>query len=106
MLSDFSWLFDRGPFLLRALLTTLGLSAASLALGFVIGVVVGAARLYGGRLVGVVLGFYVDSIRAIPPLALLVWTFFAFPLLIGHSLGAMTAGILALGVHLGAYIAE
>ncbi|MFO1056432.1 MAG: amino acid ABC transporter permease [Dongiaceae bacterium] len=106
MLSDFSWLVDRGPFLFRALLTTLALSGASLALGFAIGVLVGAARTYGGRLADLLLGFYVDSIRAIPPLALLVWIFFAFPLLLGQSLGAMTAGVLALGIHLGAYIAE
>jgi polar amino acid transport system permease protein len=36
----------------------------------------------------------------------LVWTFFAFPLIIGSSLSSMTAGIIALSIHLGAYMAE
>jgi len=106
MLSDFSWLVDRWPFLLRALWTTLYVSTLSLLLGFAIGILVGGLRSYGGRVLDLVLGFYVDSVRAIPPLALLVWTFFAFPILIGHSLGSITAGVLALGVHLGAYMAE
>ena len=44
--------------------------------------------------------------RAIPVLAILVWTYFAFPLLIGTSVNAFTAGVLALGFHLGAYVAE
>ena len=106
MLIDFSWLIDRWPFLLRALWTTLYVSTLSLLLGFAIGILVGGLRSYGGRVLDLVLGFYVDSVRAIPPLALLVWTFFAFPILIGHSLGSITAGVLALGVHLGAYMAE
>ena len=78
MLTDFSWLVDRWPFLLRALWTTLYVSTLSLLLGFVIGILVGGLRSYGGRVLDLVLGFYVDSVRAIPPLALLVWTFFAF----------------------------
>ena len=59
----------------------------------------------GGSL-NAVLGFYVDTMRSIPLLVVLVWTFFAFPLLVGHSLDAMTAGIVGLGIHLGAYVAE
>ena len=33
--------------------------------------------------IDIVLGFYVDTMRAIPLLVMLVWTFFAFPLLTG-----------------------
>lgn len=106
MLTDFSWLFDHWAFLLQALWTTLYVSTLSLLLGLVIGVVVGALRSYGGWVVGLLLGFYVDSVRAIPLLVLLVWIFFALPLLIGYHLSAIAAGILALGVHLGAYMAE
>ncbi|MBV9245846.1 MAG: amino acid ABC transporter permease [Methylobacteriaceae bacterium] len=106
MFTDFSWLFDRWRFLLEALWTTLYLSASSMALGCLIGIIVGTLRAYGGRVLDLTLGFYVDSVRAVPLLALLVWIFFAFPLIIGNSLSALTAGVLALGVHLGAYVAE
>ena len=94
------------PFLLKAVWITLVLSLASMGLGFAIGVVVGALRTYGGWGFDLVLGFYVDTMRSIPLLAVLVWMYFAFPLLIGRSLDVMTAAIIGLGVHLGAYMAE
>ncbi|QIG48470.1 amino acid ABC transporter permease [Nordella sp. HKS 07] len=94
------------PFLAKALGMTIFISVMSTALGFVIGVIVGALRTYGGRAANIVLGFYVDSMRAIPLLVILVWTFFAFPLLIGSSINAVTAGIAGLGLHLGAYVSE
>jgi polar amino acid transport system permease protein len=99
-------IIDSWPFLLKALWVTVSLSVASMLLGLVIGIVVGTLRTYGGRLANAVLGFYVDTMRSIPLLVVLVWTFFAFPLVVGRSLDAMTAGIIGLGVHLGAYVAE
>ncbi len=99
-------IIDSWPFLAKALGTTLFVSLASMGLGFAIGVVVGVLRTYGGRILYVALGFYVDTMRAIPLLVVLVWTFFAFPLLIGRSIDAVTAGIAGLSIHLGAYVAE
>lgn len=106
MTIDISPLLRSWPFLLNALWTTLILSILSMLLGFAIGILVGALRTYGGRVVNTVLGFYVDTMRAIPLLVVLVWTFFAFPVIVGFSLNAMTAGIIGLGLHLGAYVAE
>ena len=103
---DISPLLTRWQFLSAALWVTIYISLLSLAFGFIIGVIVGALRTYGGRLVDAVLGFYVDSMRAIPLLVVLVWTFFALPLIVGASLSSTTAGIVALSVHLGAYMAE
>jgi polar amino acid transport system permease protein len=96
-----SWLF-----LGRALGMTLFISVFSTLLGFGIGIVVGAFRTYGGRIIGNLLAFYVDSMRSIPLLVVLVWTFFAYPLVSGRSVGAVTAGIAGLGIHLGAYVSE
>lgn len=103
---DFSWLIDSWRFLARALWMTLLISVLSVVLGFAVGVAVGALRTYGGRCLAAVLAFYVDSMRAVPVLVVLIWVYFAFPLLIGASLNALTAGVLALGLHLGAYVAE
>ena len=96
-----SWLF-----LAKALGMTLFISVFSTLLGFVIGIAVGGLRTYGGRLVSILLAFYVDSMRSIPLLVVLVWTFFAYPLVVGHSINAVTAGIAGLGIHLGAYVSE
>lgn len=93
-------------FLAKAVGMTLLISALSMLAGFAVGVLVGALRTYGGRTLNLVLGFYVDTMRAIPVLVVLVWTYFAFPLLIGFSLDSVTASVIGLGLHLGAYVAE
>lgn len=99
-------IIDSWPFLAKALGTTLFVSLASMGLGCAIGVLVGTLRTYGGPILYVALGLYIDTMRAIPLLVVLVWTFFAFPLLIGRSIDAVTAGIAGLSIHLGAYVAE
>lgn len=99
-------LLDSWQFLARALWTTLVLSALAMLLGFVVGTVVGVLRTYGGRVIDALFGFFVDSMRAIPLLVVLVWAYFAFPLIIGMSLNVMTAAIVGLGLHLAAYVAE
>jgi len=106
MTFDFSPLIDSWQFLARALGMTLLISVLSILVGFAVGLLVGSLRTYGGRWLGAIIGFYVDTMRALPVLVVLVWTYFAFPLLIGTSLNAVTAGVLALGLHLGGEVAE
>ena len=103
---DLSPLIDNWQFILTGLGYTLSLSALSIALGAAIGLVCGVLRSYGGKLADNLIGVYVDILRSIPVLAILVWTYFAFPLVIGGSLTPFSGGVLALGVHLGAYITE
>src|SRR5215207_6221075 len=103
---NFQPIIDSWPFLAKALRTTLLVSVLSTGLGFAIGVTVGILRTYSGRILDILLGFYVDTMRAIPLLVILVWAFFAFPLVVGYSIDAITAGVVGLGIHLGAYVAE
>jgi His/Glu/Gln/Arg/opine family amino acid ABC transporter permease subunit len=103
---DFAPLIASWRFLANGLLVTLWISGLSLALGSVIGLAVGIGRTYGGRATDTVLGLYVDTVRAIPVLVILIWVFFALPLLTGGSLSPILAGVIGLGVHAGAYVAE
>ena len=103
---DFGSILQYWPFLLNALGVTLLLSAASILCGLAIGLVLGTWRAYGGPVARAVLAFYIDSVRSIPILVVIIWTYFALPLLVGLSLQPMAAGIVALGFHLGAYAAE
>jgi polar amino acid transport system permease protein len=103
---SFAPFINSWPFLLKAVWVTLMISVISMAVGFIIGVFVGGLRTYGGRLLDILLGFYVDTMRSVPLLVILVWLYFAFPLLIGQSIDVTTAAIAALGIHLGAYMAE
>lgn len=106
MAIDLSPFANSWPFLLKAVALTIFISAMSMLLGFVVGVIVGALRTYGGRFFDIVLGFYVDTMRSIPLLVILIWIYFAFPLVIGASVNVTSAAIVGLGLHLGAYMAE
>jgi polar amino acid transport system permease protein len=95
------------PLLGQAFLVTVELNLASIALALVLGTSMGIGRVYGGRWVDRGLGFVIDLVRSIPILVLMVWVFFGLPLLLGVTdFPAFLAGVLALGVHSGAYIAE
>jgi polar amino acid transport system permease protein len=103
---DFSPVLDNWRFLASGLLMTLALSAATVAGAVVVGFAVGLARVYGPRWLALPLAFYVDSMRAIPVLVVLVWTFFALPILTGLALPSFWAALVALTLHIAAYVAE
>ena len=103
---DFSVIADNARFLGGGILVSIGLAllsgAASLALGFVVAI----ARLYGPRWIRPAVVLSIDSMRAVPVLVVLVWTFFALPLLAGISLPPFWAALVGLTIHLAAYAAE
>ncbi|WP_163579862.1 ABC transporter permease subunit, partial [Klebsiella pneumoniae] len=49
---------------------------------------------------------YIDLFRSAPALVLVVWFYFAFPILIGVYLDAYAAALLAIGLQSAAYMAE
>jgi polar amino acid transport system permease protein len=71
-----------------------------------LGGAVGLARCYGPRWLRWPLVFYIDSMRAIPVLVVLVWGYFALPLVSGVTLPPFWAALAALSVHIAAYVAE
>jgi polar amino acid transport system permease protein len=103
---DISPLLDSWRYLAGGLGITLGLSALTIVSSLLLGAVVGFARVYGPVWVSWVLTFYIDSMRAIPVLVVLVWMYFAFPLVVGVSLPPFWAAWVALTLHIAAYVAE
>ena len=91
----------------HALLVTVELNIASIALALLLGTLMGIGRVYGGRWANRALGLVIDVVRSIPILVIMVWAFFGLPLLLGLKVfPAFLAGVLALGLHSGVYIAE
>lgn len=103
---DFSVIADNWRFLAYGVLITIVLSIVSGITSLVTGLAVALARLYGPRWLRPIVVLYVDSMRAIPVLVVLVWTFFALPILTGITMSPFTAALLGLTVHLAAYAAE
>jgi polar amino acid transport system permease protein len=91
--------------LLDGLATTLWLSAAAIALGFLVGLAGALASGSRSRVLrGAVLA-YVEAIRNTPLLAQLFFIYFGLPAL-GLRLEALTAALITLVINLGAYSTE
>ena len=103
---DFGVIADNGRFLGYGVGITVVLSLVSGLTSLVLGLVVALARLYGPRGLRSLIVLYVDSMRAIPVLVVLVWTFFALPIVAGVTMSPFAAALIGLTVHLAAYAAE
>src|SRR6266478_3791419 len=103
---DLSVISEHWRFLASGIGVTLVLSVVSGATSLVAGFVVALLRLYGPRWLRPVVVLYIDSMRAIPVLVVLVWTFFALPIVAGLTMPPFFAALIGLTVHLAAYAAE
>lgn len=84
---------------------TIGISAGAIVAGTAIGVVVGLCLVYAPRWLRLPFVVYVDLMRGTPVLVLILASFY-MPSVIGLSLSATQAGILALSLFAGAHIGE
>lgn len=103
---DFSPVWAGWPQLLQGALVTVEVTAGSLLLGCVLGLLVGIGRLDPQR--RLVYGFctaYVAVIRGTPLLVQLFILFFGLPQF-GVLLPAFVCGILGMGIYSGAYVSE
>jgi polar amino acid transport system permease protein len=106
MIESLEPILDNLPFLWAGIETTLVVSALSVACSLVLGFAAGLGRCYGPAWLRLPLVFYIDSMRAIPVLVVIVWTFFAFPILFGVTMTPIVAAVGAISVHVAASIAE
>jgi polar amino acid transport system permease protein len=99
--------FDLLPPLLRGLATTIELTVMGATLALVVALIAGVARASKYRIIRVVTSFYVEIFRGTSILVQLFWIFFVLPLPpFNISLTPIQAGVLALGLNVGAYGAE
>ena len=103
---DISPLIESWRFLANGLAVTVLLSLGSAAGATLFGALIGLARCYAPRPIAGLLAFYVDSMRAVPVLVVLVWTFFGIPVLTGVTLPPFWAALIALCAHISAYVSE
>ena len=102
---DWNFTAEILPLLARASLVTL----VATVLGFIIAVTLGLAfaigRMYGPKWLSIPLAGLIEFIRSTPLLIQIFFIYFVFPE-IGITLDAMTAGVLALGIHYATYCSE
>lgn len=93
------------PLLLQGFWMTLGLAAVAVPLSVLTGIAIAMAQDVPSKLLRFFLIAYVDVMRAIPPLVLLIFIFFGLPFL-GLKLNEFTAAVLALTLNGSSYFAE
>ncbi|QOF69209.1 amino acid ABC transporter permease [Aminobacter sp. SR38] len=103
----FNWdiLVRSFPMLMRGVGNTILLGVASIVFGGVAGLLVCLMRLYGPKPVRYVAIAYVDFLRAMPILVLLILIYYALPF-VGIRFSSFTAATLALSLVLSAFTAE
>src|SRR4051794_23330848 len=101
----FTPVINRMDQLLAGVVTTVGVSAVAIVLGFLLGVAGAVALRSRLRPLRLVVHAYVEVIRNTPLLAQLFFIYFGLPG-IGLRLDAITAALIALVVNLGAYTTE
>lgn len=103
----FNWdvLVRAFPMLMRGLGNTLLLGCVSIVLGGVAGLLVCLMRLYGPRPLRLLAIGYIDVLRAMPILVLLILIYYALPF-VGIRFSSFTSATLALSMVLAAFTAE
>lgn len=93
------------PILMRGLLNTLLLGASAILVGGSLGVLICLVRLYAAKPFRLLATFYIDLLRAIPVLVVLILVYYALPFA-GIVFSSFVAATIALSLVLAAYTAE
>lgn len=97
---------DLLPPLADGLIVTVQIAAGGAALAVVCAFLAGLGRLSRDPIVRAYARLYIELFRGTSALVQLFWFYFALPILLGVRLDALLAGILVLGLNIGAYGAE
>lgn len=105
MFWDWAYTWEILPMLAAASLLTLQVTAIGFILAAVLGLIFAILRMSRNPWVSLPVGAVIEFIRSTPLLIQIFFLYFVFPEF-GITMNAMTAGILALGLHYGSYCSE
>ncbi len=94
------------PLLLSGVKLTVIITLGGLFFGFLIGVLAGLMKLSRRLPIRKLGGIYVETIRGTPLIVQVMFLYFGIPMASGIRIAPLTAGIIAIAVNSGAYIAE
>jgi polar amino acid transport system permease protein len=93
-------------FMAAGLGLTISLAVCAIVLSVLIGISMALAGMSSSRLLRSASRVYVECLRAIPLLVLLLWVYYGLPVITGLQFGAFTAGVLSLALSDSAFEAE
>ncbi len=93
-------------FLLSGLTTTIYISVISIIISAILGFIVAIPSLAKNKLLTYINIGYVEIVRAIPLLVLILWIYYSLPIMTGLSFSPFVSGIIALAISESAFQAE
>ena len=96
----YRWLF------LTGIEVTLAFTIGTIFLGLIFGLVVGMARLSKSWLLNAPLVALIEVFRCMPLLVLIIWFYYALPVILGIQIPAIAAAVAVLSLYTGAFYAE
>jgi len=93
-------------FLLGGLWQTILLSLTAIAISITLGLLVALPGLSSNPWIRSINRVYVEAIRAVPLLVMILWVYYGLPVVAGISIGVFWAGVLALAIGDSAFQAE
>lgn len=106
MTLDFSVVANHWPVFWNGLLVTVLLAALSTIVGTALGIGLALAKQSKNKILQKITGAYCDFFRLIPLLVLLIWVYYALPIISGIRIGLFESALLTLSLQLSAYICE
>ena len=103
---NFDLVVNSFPLLLVGAGVTIKITALSVALGVIIGLFVGIARISRFKILRVLSAIYVDFFRGTPLLVQIFLVYFALPVITGQRVDPFVTAIGSCGINSGAYVAE
>lgn len=94
------------PLLVGGLRLTLIIAIFGIAFGLALGVITGLVKCSNSRVLRFIASIYIELIRGTPLIVQVMFLYFGLPLALGVRVPAISAGIIAIGINAGAYIAE
>ena len=93
-------------FLISGITTTIYISVVSIILAMIIGLIVALPSLSNSKFLTYFNIGYVEIVRAIPLLVLILWIYYGLPIMLGISFSPFVSGIIALTISESAFQAE
>jgi len=103
--SFFSWAVA-SSFIAKGLIFSIQLTLIAMLGGIALGTLLALMRLSGKRWLVMPAAFYVNTLRSIPLVMVILWFFLLIPLLIGRPMGAELSAIITFTVFEAAYYSE
>lgn len=94
------------PFVWQGLLYSLKLTFTAMTGGIIIGTLLALARLSGGKALATSAKVYVDLMRSVPLLMVILWFYFLIPILIGKPMGADDSALITFTLFQAAFYSE